>query len=123
MENAYFAGDRLDWVLIDFIRSLRTKVQVGLISNAWSGLRPWIISQKFDDAFDHMTISAEVGLGKPDERIYLYALDQFNIRPEEAIFVDDVPANIEAANALGMHGILFKTAEQATADIKTLLAG
>jgi putative hydrolase of the HAD superfamily len=122
VENAYFAGDRLDWDLIDFIRSLRSKVKVGLISNAWSGLHPWMISQKFDTAFHHLTISAEVGMGKPDERIYLYALEQLNARPEEAIFVDDVPANIAAANALGIHGILFKSAGQTMAEINQLLA-
>jgi HAD superfamily hydrolase (TIGR01509 family) len=121
VENAYFAGDRLDWALINFIRSLRPSIQVGLISNAWSGLRTWMMEQKFDDAFNHLTISAEVGMGKPDERIYLYALEQFNIRPEEAIFVDDMPANIEAANVLGMHGIHFKTTEQTIAELKKLL--
>lgn len=122
-ENAYFAGDRLDWDLIAFIRSLRSKVSVGLISNAWSGLHPWMISQEIDTAFDHLTISAEVGIGKPDERIYLYALEQLKVRPEESIFVDDMPANIAAANALGIHGILFKSAEQAIAEINDLLAG
>ncbi len=120
--KAFFAGDRIDDGLVDFLRSLRSEYKVGLISNAFSGLRAWILREKLDDAFDAMTISAEVGVEKPNQRIYLHALDQLNIRAEEAIFVDDMPANITAANTLGMHGILFKTSEQAIAEIKKQLA-
>jgi epoxide hydrolase-like predicted phosphatase len=122
VENAYFAGDRLDQTLLGFMRSLRPNIKVGLISNAWSGLRPWIVRQKFEDAFDHMTISAEVGVAKPDARIYRHALEKLGVRPEEAVFVDDMPANIEAARALGMHGIVFQGTEQTVAEINRLLA-
>lgn len=122
VRQAFFAGDRIDYSLVNFLRSLRPAYKVGLISNAWSGLREWMINQEIDDAFDHLTISAEFGGGKPEPGIYLYALDQLNIRPEEAVFVDDMPANIAAANTLGMHGILFKTAEQTIGELKTLLA-
>ena len=69
-----------------------------------------------------MTISAVVGLAKPDERIYRHALENLGIRAEEAIFIDDMPANIEAAQALGMHGFIFQEAEQAIANIRKLLA-
>jgi putative hydrolase of the HAD superfamily len=119
----FFAGDHIDQALVDFMRSLRPAIKVGLISNAWSGLRAWIINKKFDDAFDEMVISSEIGIAKPDARIYRQALEKLNIRPEEAVFVDDMPDNIEAAKALGMHGVAFKTSEQAIADVKNLLAG
>jgi putative hydrolase of the HAD superfamily len=122
VRQAFFAGDRIDYNIVDFLRSLRPTYKIGLISNAWSGLREWIIAQKIDDAFDHLTISAEFGSGKPEPDIYRHALAQFNVRPEEAVFVDDMPANVAAANALGMHGILFKTAEQTIDGLKTLLA-
>jgi putative hydrolase of the HAD superfamily len=121
--EAFFAGDRTDPALVDFLRSLRPTLKVGLISNAFSDLREWIIDQKLDDVFDDMTISAEVGVAKPDARIYRQALEKLNIRPEESVFVDDMPVNIEAAKALGMHGVAFKTSGQAIADVKHLLAG
>jgi len=107
---------------LDFMRSLRPKIKVGLISNAWSGLRPWIVSQKFEDIFDDMTISAEVGAAKPDARIYQHAVAKLGVRAEEAVFIDDMLANIEAARALGMHGIIFQGSEQVIADINRLLA-
>ena len=118
----FFAGDQIDHALVGFMRSLRPATKVGLISNAWSGLREWILDHKFDDTFDYMTMSAEVGFAKPDARIYLHALEKLNVRPEEAIFVDDMPANVEGAKALGMRGVLFKSSQQAIADVKSLLA-
>lgn len=125
VENAYFAGDRIDWVLVDFLRSLRAlraKIKVGLISNAWSGLRLWIVSQKFEDAFDDMTISAELGLAKPDERIYYHALEKLGVHPDQAVFCDDMPVNVASAKAIGMHGIFFKKSGTAIAEITRLLA-
>ncbi len=122
LEDTFYGGDRLDQTLLSFMRSLRAKIKVGLISNAWSSLRPWIASQKFEDAFDDMTISAEVGAAKPDARIYRHALEKLGIHPEEAVFIDDMPANIEAAQALGMRGIVFQGSEQIIADINSLLA-
>jgi epoxide hydrolase-like predicted phosphatase len=123
VEDAFFSGDRLDHTLLDFLRSLRPNIKIGLISNAWSGLREWSIRQKFDDVFDDMTISAEVGIRKPDARIYQLALERLDVRPEEAILIDDAPENITGAQAVGMRGFVFQTSEQTIAEIKTLLAG
>lgn len=120
--EAFFAGDRTDLELIGFLRSLRPTYKTGLISNAFSSLRGWLIDHKLDDAFDDITVSAEVGIAKPDARVYLQALEKLNVRPEEAVFVDDMPENTEAAKALGMCGVLFQTPEQTIADVKSLLA-
>jgi epoxide hydrolase-like predicted phosphatase len=122
VRDSFFDGDRVDQVLVDFLRSLRPNVKVGLISNAWSGLRTWIVNQKFDDAFDVMIFSSEIGVTKPDARIYQRALEKFNIRPEQAVFFDDIPANIAGAQTVGMRGFVFQTTEQAIAEIRNLLA-
>jgi putative hydrolase of the HAD superfamily len=54
-----------------------------------------------------MIISAEVGLAKPDPAIFRLALARLKVMAAAAIFVDDVPANLEAARAIGMRPILF----------------
>ena len=123
IQDAFFAGDKIDWNIIEFLREARKTRKVGLISNAWDGLRPWIRQQKFEDAFDHLTISAEVQIAKPLPGIYQYALNALAVTAEESIFVDDFIENIQAANALGMKAVHFKTAEQALADVKKLLNG
>jgi putative hydrolase of the HAD superfamily len=121
VRDDFFAGDITDRKLLDFMRGLRKTVKVGLISNAWSGLRPWIISQKFEDAFDTMTISAEVGVMKPDAQIYHLALESLSVHPEEAILLDDFIENVKGAQEVGMAAIHFVEPEQALKELEQLL--
>jgi len=123
IRDEFFAGDITDLHLLDFMRAVRKTCKVGLISNAWSGLRSWIVSNKFDDAFDAMTISAEVGVMKPDARIYRIALDQLGVASAESVFLDDSSANVAAARAFGMPAIHFVRSEQALDELKQILAG
>jgi putative hydrolase of the HAD superfamily len=122
VREEFFAGDVIDRNLLDFLRGLRETLKVGLISNAWSGLRPWIVSHKFEDAFDVMVISAEVGIMKPDPRIFQFALEQLDVAPAEAVFVDDFIENVEGARAFGMQAIHFTKPRQAINELKQLLA-
>ena len=57
--------------------------------------------------FDHLVISGEIKVAKPDKEIYEYLLSTYNLVPEECIFIDDNPANIAMAKSLGIHGYLF----------------
>jgi putative hydrolase of the HAD superfamily len=122
VRDEFFAGDVTDLLLLDIMRGLRKHYKVGLISNAWSGLRPWIIDKKFADAFDAMTISAEVRVAKPDPAIFRIALEKLEVAPAEAVFLDDFPANVTGARALGMHAIHFTHAEKALAELNQILA-
>ena len=117
----FFAGDIIDRTLLDFLRSIRPKYKTGLISNAWSGLRNYILREKFDDAFEYMVISSEVGAAKPDPKIFQIALEQLQVRANEAVFVDDFMENIEACEKVGMKGIHFRDVESAMKQLKALL--
>ena len=121
LENEFFAGDVIDRSIVEYVRSLRPRFKTGLISNAWSDMRGYLLRQKIDDAFDTLTISAEVGAAKPAAKIYLLALEQAQVKAEAAVFVDDVPANIEACEAVGMKGILFRDPLKALTELKKLL--
>jgi 2-haloacid dehalogenase len=59
--------------------------------------------------FRGMVISGEVGVIKPDPRIYEIMLARFAIDPHQAVYIDDVAANAEAARLFGIHGIQFTT--------------
>ena len=52
-------------------------------------------------------VSYELGLLKPDVKIYQQVLQKLNALPEEVIFVDDKLKNVEAAKSIGIHGIVF----------------
>lgn len=121
LRTEFFAGDQLDLKLLDFIRNLRPTIRVGLISNAWTGMRDWIIAKKFADVFDDMVISAEIGIAKPDARIYQAAMQNLQVLPNESVFLDDMPRNVEAARNIGMHAIHFLHPGQAIDEINSLL--
>ena len=117
----FFAGDSADQNLLNTLRSLHPECKVCLVSNAWSGLRTWISKQGFADVFDRMVISAEVGMMKPDVRIFQLALGELAARPEESVFIDDVLTNVDAARSIGMAGIHFIQPDKALHDLKLLV--
>ena len=122
VRDEFFAGDVVDRELLDHLRDLHETYKVGLISNAWSGLRPWIVKQKFDDVFDAMIISAEVGLMKPDPRIFELALEKLGVTAPESIFLDDFKAHVDGARELGIHAIQFGAHDQAIDELEKMLA-
>jgi putative hydrolase of the HAD superfamily len=62
--------------------------------------------------FDVLVWSFQLHMAKPAPGIYRYTLQKLGVRPEEALFLDDKPVNVEAAQALGMHAIQFSTVER-----------
>ncbi|MDE7251956.1 MAG: HAD family phosphatase [Acetatifactor sp.] len=57
---------------------------------------------------------------KPDPRIYQLLLDRYRLKPEECVFIDDTPVNIQAAEEQGIHGIVFKNREQVVQAMREL---
>jgi putative hydrolase of the HAD superfamily len=116
----YFAGDDVDLQLVEAIRSLRGHVRTGLLSNAFDDTRQVVTGRwQIADAFDEMIFSAEVGLAKPDPRIYRLALDRLGVAAGEAFFVDDVPGNVQAAREVGMQAVQFINADETLKVLKT----
>lgn len=118
----FFGGDRFDAELLETIRQLRQGYQTGIISNAMNGTRaliegPW----EMGALFDVIVLSGEVGVMKPDPRIYQLALKQLDVQPDQAVFIDDFQHNIDGAQAVGMHGIHFRSPEELLAELNALL--
>jgi HAD superfamily hydrolase (TIGR01509 family) len=57
--------------------------------------------------FDHKILSFEVGLLKPDPRIFKLALLQSQCSPSECFYIDDIPAFIRSAKKAGLQGAVF----------------
>lgn len=119
----FFAGDRLDQKLLDFILELRTRYKVAILSNAPGNLRNWIAREWEipDDTFAAIVISGEEGVMKPHPQIYRVVLRRLGVTPSEAIFVDDMARNVSAAAQMGIHAVHYVTRESAIAQIKALL--
>jgi epoxide hydrolase-like predicted phosphatase len=120
----FWSGDIVDEDLINYLRHLRPQYKTALLSNAWDDLRQMIEEiWGFDDAFDKLVISAEVGLIKPDPLIYEKVISDLEVSPAEAVFVDDFVENIEGAKAVGLETIRFISPDQALKDLQRLLDG
>jgi len=69
--------------------------------------------------FEAAAVSAELGIMKPDPRIYRWLLEKGGIAAEESVFLDDVERNVEGAKAVGIEAILFTNAGKAREDLRT----
>jgi putative hydrolase of the HAD superfamily len=67
--------------------------------------------------FDVQVWSYQLRIAKPDAAIYHHVLKQLGTRPEETLFIDDTQVNIDAANAVGMKGVLFTNVDRLRADL------
>jgi putative hydrolase of the HAD superfamily len=121
-QRDFWGGDRLDTALVEYIRSVQTRHKIGLISNAFSDLRHIITDDwNIEDTFDDMTISSEVGIMKPDPRIFQMALERLDVHPQESIFIDDFTYNVDGARNINMRAIRFQTRDQTLSELENLL--
>ena len=109
MRRDFFAGDILNEPLVAYTRRLRKAgYRLGLLSNFSDEARSlWQNEFPFIQYFDGVVISSEVGLMKPDPRIYHLAAKSVGVKPKEALFIDDFIENIEGARQVGMQAIHF----------------
>jgi epoxide hydrolase-like predicted phosphatase len=118
----YWSADDVNWKLLGFIKSLHPRYKVGLLSNAWDDLRQTMHERwNMDVLFDDLVISAEVGMVKPDPRVFHFALERLGVQPKEAVFIDDTLVNVEAARRQGLEAIQFLDTEQTLADLQGVL--
>jgi putative hydrolase of the HAD superfamily len=96
-------------VVVQFVRDTRARgVRTAVVTNnvreygaSWRGMIP------IDELFDVVIDSSELGIRKPNPAIYLAALEQLGVDdPSHAVFLDDYAGNVEAARAVGLHGIV-----------------
>jgi epoxide hydrolase-like predicted phosphatase len=122
VQERFWAGDEVDYELVEYIRSLRSRVTTALLSNAWKDMRSALDETwKIGDIFDYKVISGELGIAKPDPRIYQIALEQVGYPPEQTVFIDDFPKNIAAAEVAGMNAILFQSPGQVRVELEKYL--
>lgn len=72
----------------------------------------------FLQRFKDILVSGREGLVKPDPRIYRRLLDRNGLAPEDGVFIDDVPANVEGARSVGLDGVRFEGAARLRGDLQ-----
>jgi putative hydrolase of the HAD superfamily len=114
-----FAGMRPDPAMFALLAELRERVTVAVLSNSWANTYP----DDLADLVDVVVISGEVGLRKPDPKIYRLVLDRLGLPARACVFVDDAPVNTDAATALGMTAIRHRDAATTRAELAALIPG
>ncbi|HEX4655383.1 MAG TPA: HAD family phosphatase [Mycobacteriales bacterium] len=113
-----FAGFEKQQPMFDVVRRARGHgISTALLSNSWGMDYP---REEWDEIFDAVVISGEVGMRKPEPAIYRYAAEQLEVDPGECVFVDDLGSNVKGAVGVGMVGVKFVSAEQAVAELEAL---
>ncbi len=121
--NAIFIGMPAEY--FDLLERLRAHYRVFLLSNINDLHARWIdcymekVHQRGnfrERYFERVYYSHEVGLRKPDRRIYAHVIQDAGLLPEQTVFIDDLEVNVRAAEALGLRGIV-KTPEMDTAQL------
>lgn len=114
---------------LDLLKELRTKgYRLILLSNTNPFMMDWALSCEFDgkgsslnDYFDALYLSYRLGIMKPAPDFFRQVLDNENILPEETLFVDDGPRNVEAAGKLGFMTMCPDNGSDWTGELRSLL--
>lgn len=96
--------------MLTLIRRLRTRVKVGLLSNAGRGARARLQASVVGPLFHDILCSAEVGLAKPEPAVYLLAAQRLGVTAAACVFVDDMDYNVAGARAVGMRAFHYARA-------------
>lgn len=99
------------------VEAKRHGLRTALLSNSWGGdydRGDWA------GLFDSVVISGEVGLRKPDPRIFRLTARRLALRPQQCVFVDDLAVNVRGAVAVGMVGIHHTSVEATVEELQAL---
>lgn len=110
IEKEYLDTIELNDGCVEFINAVKGKCKLAIISNdssRWS----MYLREKFDlnKYFDVISISGDLKIQKPDQRIFLLTAEKLGVKPEDCFYVDDRRNNLEAAKRLGMKQILLNS--------------
>lgn len=96
------------WALLP---ALRNEFRLGLLSNNYPEVSAALRQDESLKIFDALVFSNEIGVKKPDPQAFAALSAALGVAPKDTVFVDDTQENLDAAEALGFHGLLFDTLE------------
>jgi putative hydrolase of the HAD superfamily len=114
------ADVRMDETMVEAVRAARAAgVRTALLSNSWGV--DYYPRHLLGGLFDVVLISGEVGMRKPNEEAFRLAAERLGVPPEECVFVDDHDGNVEAAERVGMTGVLHQDPPTTIARLEDVL--
>jgi putative hydrolase of the HAD superfamily len=111
----------LDRELFDWFAAQRPARLTGIISNSAPGAREAERCWGFEAITDDIVYSHEVGIAKPDPRIFALAADRLGVRPAEIVYLDDVQGHVDAARAVGYRAVVHRSTPESIVAVDALL--
>ena len=110
---------RTDPVMLEWARALREcGLKTAILSNMSRCVGDYLRRRApWTGIFDHLCLSGELRIAKPDPAIYHACLEALGVTAPEALFIDDLETNVVVARTLGMHGIVFSSPAQLQKDL------
>ncbi|MBD3155039.1 MAG: HAD-IA family hydrolase [Candidatus Aenigmarchaeota archaeon] len=119
--NVWKRNFKLDIAIRDFAKKLSKDYRIFILSNIdTESVELFKDHREGFDFVEEEFLSCKLGMKKPDREIYEYVLNKINVKPEKCVFIDDKPENIEGAEKVGIHGIVFKNKEQLKRELRKL---
>ncbi|NCO11074.1 hypothetical protein CO038_02745 [Candidatus Pacearchaeota archaeon CG_4_9_14_0_2_um_filter_39_13] len=106
--------------LFDFAFKLKRKYKIAILSDQWHASKRALIKKEDARRFNVVVVSCDVGMRKPNPKIYKLTLKRLKMKPEEAVFIDNRDWNIIPAKKLGMKTVLFRNNKQTFRELKKL---
>jgi putative hydrolase of the HAD superfamily len=109
--------------MVQWARDLHASgLRTAILSNMPASVRDYVVRCSWLPEFHSQTFSCDVGVCKPAPEIYHDSLKKLGAQPSEVLFLDDREPNIRAAEALGLHAVLFKNPDDASNEIERRFA-
>ncbi len=122
MERRFFQGKERNEALVAYAQNLRPRYKIGLLSNLGSDMMDGFFAPvERRNLFDEVIISGDVRLAKPDPAIFKLMCARMDVKPTEAVMIDDIEDNCAAARSLGMAAIRYGSFTQMKAELEALL--
>ena len=117
-----FLNITLDQAVVDYIRKLKEKYLIGMITDNKVDRIETILKEKgLEELFDVVVISAQVHSGKTEEKIFEEALKRSNLKPQECVFIDNTAQNLEIPAKMGFRTVYFDDEKRDLAELCNIL--
>ena len=96
---------------VDILAELRSRGYRLYALTNWSAETFPLARRRFGflEWFEDIVVSGEVGLAKPDPRIFALTIDRCRLNPAHTLFIDDSPHNVDAGRNAGLHALHFQS--------------
>ncbi len=124
VETLFGTPEQKNIKLLSYIKSLKPRYKIAILSNVATN---WITEELLTETeqllFDDIVQSFQLGITKPDPKIFHIAAKRLGLKTSECLLIDDIERYCEAARREGMQTIVYDNFGQMKTELETLLAG